>query len=313
MRLRTSNLLFFMLSCLCLLSLPSLLGGVDNWFVDIVSNFSVQYSIAALLLLIASLYKRILPLTFVAGLLFFMNVSMFSFSGSSAQASPEQRDTFTVYSANIQKTNRDFSRIVSGLKKTDADILLILEVTEESIEPLREVISAYPHHIEDLNIGESRTGAVLMSKFPILENEIIKYSQYGNMLVRAMIEINDRKVMFYGAHLPRPDFAKAYSFRSAQALSLANQISRQTVPVILAGDFNASPYSPLFKEILQTSGLKDSRKGFGWQPSWPTYLPFLWIPIDHILVSPEFRVNTRATGSHIGSDHYPVYAELSFY
>jgi endonuclease/exonuclease/phosphatase (EEP) superfamily protein YafD len=83
------------------------------------------------------------------------------------------------------------------------------------------------------------------------------------------------------------------------------------MPVIVAGDFNATPFSPIFRKVIKISGLKDSREGFGWQPSWPTYVPLLWLPIDHILVSSEIQVHNRATGSFIGSDHYPVFADLS--
>ena len=311
MHLRNSKLLACMLSGLCLLSITPLLSGFDNWLVDILSNFPVQYALAALLLLIVSLRKRVLPLTLFAGFLFIINISVLSDSGASVQANSRGHESFTLCSANIQKTNRDFPTLVAGLKETDADILLLLEVTEESIEPLQSVIRTYPHHLVNLNVGASGTGAVLMSKFPILGSEFTTYSEYGNMLVRATIEINNKKVMFYGAHLPRPAYAEEYSFRSEQALSLAEQIRRQSVPVILAGDLNASPYSPIFKRLVKRSDLKDSRKGFGWQPSWPTFFPILWLPIDHILVSPGVQVHKRNTGPYLGSDHYPVFAELS--
>ncbi|MEW6714582.1 MAG: endonuclease/exonuclease/phosphatase family protein, partial [Nitrospirota bacterium] len=80
---------------------------------------------------------------------------------------------------------------------------------------------------------------------------------------------------------------------------------------IVAGDLNSTPLTPMFRKLLKISGIRDSRTGFGWQPSWPTYFPVFWIPIDHILVSPEVHVHERATGSRIGSDHYPIFAELS--
>lgn len=311
MHSRNNKALFFMLSGLCLLTITPFLNSFDNWLVDILSNFPVQYAVAALLLMIVSLRKRQLPLTLFAGFLFIFNISVLSDSGASVQAAAHEHETFTLYSANIQKTNMDFPKLVTGLKKADADILLLLEVTEKSIEPLQSLILTYPYHFINLNVGASGTGAVLMSKFPILGSKVTKYSEYGNMLVRAMIEINNKKVMFYGVHLPRPAFAEEYSHRSEQALSLAEQISRQSIPVILAGDINASPFSPIFKRLIKRSGLKDSRTGFGWQPSWPTYFPVLWIPIDHILVSPGIKVHNRTTGPHLGSDHFPVIAELS--
>ena len=52
-----------------------------------------------------------------------------------------------------------------------------------------------------------------------------------------------------------------------------------------------TPFSPIFLQILAVSGLRDSGVDFGWQPFWPTYVPFLWIPIDHVLLSPEVQVH----------------------
>lgn len=304
---------FLLLSLLimCVLSTARLFNNMDFWLVDIFSHFTVQYALMALLLVVAFLWKRTLSLALFAGLLFILNISVLANTGASAQAVGQEHDTFTLYSANISKSNRDFSKLVDVLKETNADILLVLEVTEASIGPLQAVIRTYPHKLVNLNGGSPATGAVLMSRFPIVDSEVTKYSEFGNILISATLEIDDQKVLFYGAHFPRPAYAREYSIRSRQFASLARKINEQSVPVIVAGDFNATPYSPIFKELVKKTGLKDSREGFGWQPSWPAYFPLLWLPIDHILVSPGVQVHNRATGSYMGSDHYPVFAELS--
>ena len=46
------------------------------------------------------------------------------------------------------------------------------------------------------------------------------------------------------------------------------------------------------------------------EPTWPTYNPLLWIPIDHCLVSPEIIVTDRQIGPDVGSDHYPIVVDL---
>jgi endonuclease/exonuclease/phosphatase (EEP) superfamily protein YafD len=150
-----------------------------------------------------------------------------------------------------------------------------------------------------------------MSRFPILNHSVKKYSEFGNMLVSVTLEIKDKIVLLYATHFPKPTYRQEFHTRSMQFMSLAEEIKGQLTPVIVAGDFNATPYSPIFKKFLKVSGLKDTRTGFGWLPSWPTFFPLLWLPIDHILVSPDIQVYRRDTGPHIGSDHYPVFAELS--
>jgi endonuclease/exonuclease/phosphatase (EEP) superfamily protein YafD len=81
--------------------------------------------------------------------------------------------------------------------------------------------------------------------------------------------------------------------------------------LILAGDFNVTGWSYWFQNMRDTMKLRDTRQGFGIQPSWPVQLPILLIPIDHVLVSEQFIVLNRRTGKNVGSDHYPVYVELA--
>jgi endonuclease/exonuclease/phosphatase (EEP) superfamily protein YafD len=61
---------------------------------------------------------------------------------------------------------------------------------------------------------------------------------------------------------------------------------------------------------MRQTGLKNSRRGFGILPTWPTFLPLLSIPIDHFLLSPEFAVLKTGQGPNIGSDHVPLITEL---
>lgn len=308
---KSDRVLFMSILLLLVASLLRLAERTDSWIVDIVSHFPVQYAVVTLLLCIVSIWKKKYALAAFAGIICLLNISAIGGSGITAEAAPSHERPFTIYSANINKTNRDFPRLISELKKADADIMLILEVTEENIEPLQQIIMTYPYTYTNVNVGFSEVGAVFMSKYPIVTKESERFNDYGNAFIFVTLLVNGRKVAIYGTHFPRPRFGNEFKARSKQIVSLAQQISKQTVPVIVAGDLNTSPYSSIFKEFINISGLRDSRSGFGWLPSWPTYVPLMWIPIDHILASPSVYVHKRSTGAYIGSDHYPVFAELS--
>ncbi|MEB3288226.1 MAG: endonuclease/exonuclease/phosphatase family protein [Vampirovibrionales bacterium] len=121
----------------------------------------------------------------------------------------------------------------------------------------------------------------------------------------------------------------AFKTRNKQLKEAAIFAGRLHQPVILMGDLNCSPWSVYYKALLKNSGLKDSQIGFGIQPSWPNWVdgpgngllnkrlpqilsPFFQIPIDHILVSPQFVVLKRELGPvDTRSDHLPVFAELA--
>ncbi|MEE8238524.1 MAG: endonuclease/exonuclease/phosphatase family protein, partial [Nitrososphaerales archaeon] len=92
---------------------------------------------------------------------------------------------------------------------------------------------------------------------------------------------------------------------------VSKSVSDQEDPILLLGDLNITPWSPIFKDFLRSTGLRDSREGFGLQPSWPTWFPPAWIPIDHVLVSSNVTVYDRKIERDIGSDHYPVIVDFS--
>lgn len=84
---------------------------------------------------------------------------------------------------------------------------------------------------------------------------------------------------------------------------------------------NTTERTASFRGLLRAS-LLDSRRGFGWMPTWPVLSPpgivatlvgaLFAIPIDHVLVSPGIGVADRRTGPPFGSDHLPLKVDLMF-
>lgn len=295
---------------LSLCSLASYIKDTDYWIVDILSQFPAQYALASLFLFFAGLWKKHIPLAVLAASLSFFNISTVIDFDKPLHAAGQVKSGFKVYSANLHIDNKDLEKLKKEVNEIGPEMVLLLEVTPEHLVQLRPLINNYPHYIENIFKGERDIGFVFLSKFPILENHITRLSDVCNFVLETRLEINQQPVKFYGVHAQRPDVHNLGE-RKEQFIRLAQQLREQTLPVIVAGDFNATPYSPMFREVVKISGLKDSREGFGWQPSWPTFFPLLWIPIDHVLVTPDVQVLMRRTGSYIGSDHYPVITKLS--
>jgi endonuclease/exonuclease/phosphatase (EEP) superfamily protein YafD len=264
------------------------------------------------LVLVVCIVRRHFRLAVAAGLICAINISPIINAGSISHAAKLKEEKFSIYSANIQKRNKDFSRLKKELNKIDPDIILLIEVTPDHFDKLRFLTEKYPHYVRFSPVGTCEIGVMLFSKFPVLSFEKQQLSKYGNVLLKTVLKVNNKKILFYGIHARNPGFIKDFQIRKEQFLMLARDIREKSLPAIVAGDFNATPYSPIFRKLLEEAKLKDTRDGFGWLPSWPSRFPPLWIPIDHILVSHEFDVLNRKIGSFIGSDHYPVYAELSF-
>jgi len=307
---RYKKYLFFGLCGITALSFARYVDSAGNWITDIFSHFILQYAIIAFVLMIICLRNKYYSMAVLSVLLFIFNVSATIDYGETIHAFERTERPLKVYSANIYIDNDNLSKLNRELEEINPDIILLEEVVPENIKRLQPVIKTYPYHEKIIFSGERKVGFVFLSKFPVLNTHVTQLSEWGNFILEAMLDINQSPIMFYGVHAQRPHL-RNYTERKNQLLWLARQIREKRLPVIVAGDFNSSPYSPIFRDVVRTAGLKDTREGFGWLPSWPTYFPPIWIPIDHILVSPDIQVLKRTTGSYFGSDHYPVIAELS--
>lgn len=83
-----------------------------------------------------------------------------------------------------------------------------------------------------------------------------------------------------------------------------------TTPTILIGDLNTSCWGSSFKRLLKNSKLKNSSKGFGFQPTWPAGTPILFTAIDHMLHSDNIVIVDRRIGKNVGSDHLPLIVDF---
>jgi endonuclease/exonuclease/phosphatase (EEP) superfamily protein YafD len=92
----------------------------------------------------------------------------------------------------------------------------------------------------------------------------------------------------------------------------ARWVEHTRTAAIIAGDFNATPWSGAFERLRNEAGLDDSSLGFGVQPSWPSWLGPLGIPIDHCLYTGALAATARSIGPALGSDHRALTVELAW-
>ena len=96
-----------------------------------------------------------------------------------------------------------------------------------------------------------------------------------------------------------------------QLASVAEQLQAIGGPKLLVGDLNTTMWGASYRDFAESTGLHNTRRGFGLAPSWPTHLPFAMIPIDHCLVSDNLVVLDTRTGPDVGSDHLPLIVEFA--
>lgn len=103
-------------------------------------------------------------------------------------------------------------------------------------------------------------------------------------------------------------YRRAYRARAFEALHIRTLLDAETLPLIVAGDFNSTMHNWEFRHLR--GGLRDAFgvAGTGWGATFHSRLRFA--RIDHVLVSREWAV-TRAVVPQVRvSDHLPLVAYL---
>jgi endonuclease/exonuclease/phosphatase (EEP) superfamily protein YafD len=131
--------------------------------------------------------------------------------------------------------------------------------------------------------------------------------------IEARVRAPNGTFTLLGVHLNAPTSTRRAAARDAELELLAVRSAAVAGPLVVAGDFNVTPYSPLFRDFIAASGLTDTRRGRTLSASWPAVLPIFGIPIDHVAVSQEFTILTHERLPDFGSDHYAVLVELALH
>lgn len=231
--------------------------------------------------------------------------------------------TLRIAAANLAEQNEDDPLMLGALLDLDADVLVLPEYTHSWERRLGDALrGSYPHLFlaspppqqRFVNVDGFRL-AVWSKLAPAGEPEVIQLAGVVAQ-IRVPLRWQDRTFALYGIH-PRKPFPLPF-FRGAHRdrAELLAWFARERLPMVVAGDFNATPRSAFFTR-LRTLGLTSASEAVlgSAPPTWPMYpalLAPLRVAIDHVLHSAHFAAVTFRTGAATQSDHALVVAELAW-
>lgn len=309
-----NRLLDFLFGCVFVAGLLASLALIpvffarQYWAFDLFTHFRVQLSLGLLLaalLLLFSTRKKLSLLFFGVLCVYLTEILPFYVPAPAG----EKGEELNVILINVNSSSGDPEQVLAYLQSREADLIVIQEFSSRWTVLSNALVTRYPYQMEE--IREDNFGMALFSKLPLSGNEIFYFTEEEVPSLSTEIQVGDRRVFVLATHPVPPVSADYTAARNRQLQEVAAFLADNSGPVILLGDLNSSPWSPAFKDLIEGTGLQNSMQGFGIQPSWPSFIPLLWTPLDHLLHSPEFTVTDRRIGANVGSDHFPLEVMLS--
>ena len=297
---------------LATLATTAALGARLNWFLELFAHFAVQYLVLLALAATVCLALRLWPWVLLALVAVVPNVFAVApyLPGSFGAPVPAAATPVSLVAMNLLYRRKDTAATRTYLERQSADLLILSEISPRWREQLRELERMYPYSA--IRTRANPWGIAVYSKFPLQAIEDLNLGDDLSSHLRVLVQLPGGLAEVYAVHLASPPGPRRSRQRNTQLRRLAERIAAADpdLPKIVAGDFNSTPFSPYFQDLLRATGLRDGRRPFGLQVTWPMWPVPLWIPIDHCLVSHDVIVTRVATGPWTGSDHLPV--ECSF-
>ena len=264
-------------AAIAVVSLAAFFGGL-YWLLDLPAAFRPQLTLGLLVLgglLALGRWRRTAT---AVGLVALVNLVVVSplFLPSERAGTSQLR----ILSFNVLASNENYEQVVEFIRQNEADLVVL----HEASLPWEEALAA-----ADLGyvISVNRHPDDIFSSI-VLAPEGAMVESYGFRLAdpRAVSIEMSSGVSVLAIHPLSPYNEERADLRDRQLEWAGEWVRRQDGPVIVAGDFNASPFSYSYRRLRATTGLRDSARGYGLELSYPAEeSPFSQVSIDHLLYS----------------------------
>lgn len=267
------------------------------WLIDLAANFQALYLILVAIGLLLSLRKHrryiwvviFLPLPWLT-------------AHEKAPRGVQGTQSLKVITANTNFKNPSLDSLKALIDSESPDIVILPELSFIQAKQLAS-LSEYP--FQDLQPDNSPFGLGVLSKLPFA-GVTVDWNWRGSSLKIPTIEIiadwNSQLIKLVAFHPMPPIASEFHAARNMKLKEIVNASKQQGLKTIIAGDFNATPWSSAFSDI-------DYKRATGLLPTWP--LRYFGIPVDQVLVSEHWGVVNQQIGPDIGSDHFPVILDVT--
>lgn len=295
------------------------LAARQNWVADLLANLRVQQVIGLIVVLVLCLVVRrwkTAVLCFV--FLIYHGTWLKDWHSVTPLDVTPGKATLTVTSVNVWTGNQHHDLILDHLRQCEADVFAVLEMSSIQAKKLEETFSkTHPHRV----LRPSDTGNFglgFFSKHKIVDQDVFTFNTEIESIAITISPSGDlpESVRIYATHPLPPMGPTLFEQRNDHLVLLADRVERfrksaPDVPVIVLGDLNLTPWSPIFEDFLDRTQLSRGDFSMNFSPTWYRGRSFaLGLVIDHVLLDSRFFPLAHNVGPQIGSDHRSVTVKM---
>jgi endonuclease/exonuclease/phosphatase (EEP) superfamily protein YafD len=283
-----------------------------DWRSALLAHFRAHFAAVALLCLLAAAVVDppapfVLPAASIVLLANLYEIVRATPRGAAAAAggSGSERRLRLAF-ANVLHSNRDAERLIDWVRREKVDLLVVAEAVNAWPGQLSVLADELPF------VVNARAGDVAIYS----RHEVVGEPHHIFAGIGYAVAVEVAGLRLVGVHTASPEDRS----RSAACAELIDRVGACVEsldgPVAVVGDFNATPWSWPVRRLIARTGLRygpGARIGtfpaklLGWKlPAW------FGIPIDLMLAGRGATVVARRHGPRIGSDHWPVIAEIAY-
>lgn len=210
----------------------------------------------------------------------------------------------------------DLGRIADVIASYDPDIVALQEVDigrkrSGGVDQANELairLGMEMMFVPNMEWSDSeRYGLATLTRLPIKSSRHLKLplryrSEPRSSLITLLGWGPDHVVEMINTHL-----SILFKERPGQVAAIAAEMANEAL--IIAGDFNMTPWSPAYRMLRHGAYLKSATR---FARTWPAPAPF--VPLDHILYRGKVEVVAAEAWlggpARVASDHLPVVVEL---
>lgn len=217
----------------------------------------------------------------------------------------------TVFSLNVQHSGASVEQINETIINNDVGLAVLAEVDEAFIARVLDGMAGQVLTRRTGTVSSAdAAGTVILSRYPLaVQDPISGFGADGFFdQPTALVDHPDLGVLrIAGIHTQPPVVYSAVPWRQSLEQLDSWSRSQNDLPLIIAGDFNASQGHPSYRKLAANFDDTAVAAGIFPRPTWPSSLPFT--AIDHILVS-GLCPHSWETVDVSGTDHRGVLASM---